>query len=230
MRWPSRASLLAGGLICCLPSVARAGMPSFTLTDAARMRVQTMSFFLIGLLLSAGFVKLLWNYLGKDWPVLPRLSYGKALAVVGLWGLLFVLVLTMISGARELMTPGAWKKDGATYKLADEAGDVDSDTRLERRVKLDGLRVALWKYADQHDGKFPEETGSAGIPQEQWYMPGPMHLRFLYIPGRSAGQGALPLVFEPEVFGPERLVLLTNGVIRAMRTTEIDKALAGEKR
>lgn len=228
MRCPSRATLLASGLIWFLPDVARAGMPSFTLTDAARMRVQTMSFFLIGLLLSACFIMFLWNYLAKDWPALPRLGYGKALAIVGLWGLLFVLVLTMISGARELMTPGAWKKDGVTYKLADESSDVDSDTRLERRAKLDGLRVALWKYADQHDGNFPEEPSSAGIPQEQWYMPGPMHLRFLYIPGRSAGQGALPLVFEPEVFGPERLVLLSNGVIRAMRTTEIDKAL--EKR
>ena len=36
------------------------------------------------------------------------------------WGSLFVLVLTMISGARELMTPGAWKKDGITYVLEDE--------------------------------------------------------------------------------------------------------------
>ena len=27
----------------------------------------------------------------------------------------------MISGARELMTPGAWKKEGFTYKLNDEA-------------------------------------------------------------------------------------------------------------
>jgi len=26
-------------------------------------------------------------------------------------------VLTMISGARELMTPGAWEKDGAIYRL-----------------------------------------------------------------------------------------------------------------
>jgi hypothetical protein len=27
-------------------------------------------------------------------------------------------VLEMIAGARDLMTPGAWDHDGATYKLA----------------------------------------------------------------------------------------------------------------
>ena len=39
------------------------------------------------------------------------------MAAVVLWGLLFMLVLTMISGARELLTPGAWEKKGATYQL-----------------------------------------------------------------------------------------------------------------
>ncbi len=42
-----------------------------------------------------------------------------------IWGLLFVLVLTMISGARELMTPGAWEKEGFTYVLAGEAENHD---------------------------------------------------------------------------------------------------------
>ncbi len=37
--------------------------------------------------------------------------------MVVLWGLLFTVVLAMISGARELMTPGAWEKQGATYRL-----------------------------------------------------------------------------------------------------------------
>ena len=31
------------------------------------------------------------------------------------------VVLAMISGARELMTPGAWEKHGATYRLKEEA-------------------------------------------------------------------------------------------------------------
>ena len=92
-------------------------MPSFTLTDVARLRVEVISFFLMGLLLSAGVVMAVWNGLRRDFAWLPRLSYGKACGVIVLWGLLFVVVLTMISGARELMTPGAWEKEGVTYKL-----------------------------------------------------------------------------------------------------------------
>src|SRR5262245_5092330 len=81
---------------------AHAGMPSWTLTDVARMRVESISFFLAGFLVSSLLIKFLWNGLRRDFPVLPRLSYPRALGLVGLWGLLFVLVLTMISGAREL--------------------------------------------------------------------------------------------------------------------------------
>jgi hypothetical protein len=51
----------------------------------------------------------------------PWISYPKALGVVVLWGLLFSVVLAMISGARELMTPGAWEQQGATYRLRDGA-------------------------------------------------------------------------------------------------------------
>jgi hypothetical protein len=100
-----------------IASPARAGMPSLHLTDIARLRVENISFFLVVLLLSALCVQLIWNWLRADFPRLPRLTYPKALAIIGLWGLLFVLVLTMIAGARELMTPGAWEKHGTTYRL-----------------------------------------------------------------------------------------------------------------
>jgi hypothetical protein len=94
-----------------------AGMPSFSLSDVAKLRVEAISFFLVVLLLSAFVVQRLWNSLTKDFPRLPRMSYRRSLMVITLWGFVFVLVLSMISGARELMTPGAWEKVGATYKL-----------------------------------------------------------------------------------------------------------------
>src|SRR5438876_11472965 len=100
------------------PSDALAGMPSITLSDVARMRVQTISFFLMTLLLSAAAIQFLWNRLLRDFTSLPRLTYGKAVGVVVLWGLLFILVLTMISGARELMTPVASEKQGFSYRPA----------------------------------------------------------------------------------------------------------------
>ena len=96
-----------------------AGMPSFTLSDVAKLRLDSISFFLACLLLSAWGVKALWNSLAHDFPRLPRMSYFRALSVITLWGFLFVLVLTMISGARELLTPGAWEKQDVTYKLKD---------------------------------------------------------------------------------------------------------------
>ncbi len=112
---------------------AIAGMPApltedlqtiLRLRESPHQRLQAISFFLVGIVASALAVKLLWNGLTRDWPRLPQLSFAKSLAIVALWGLMFLVVLTMISGARELMTPGAWKKDGATYSIRDEPADV----------------------------------------------------------------------------------------------------------
>jgi hypothetical protein len=109
-------------------TAARAGMPSalpqdfatvLRLSGSAEARLQAISFFLLGIGLSALAVMLLWNYLRRDFSRLPRLTYFKALAIVVAWGLVFVIVLTMISGARELMTPGAWRKQGLTYTIDD---------------------------------------------------------------------------------------------------------------
>ena len=126
--------LIAASLVLGRADDARAGMPSIVLTDLARMRLQTISFFLLGILASGWVVQRIWNALGRDFPRLPRLGYGKALGLVALWGLLFVLVLTMISGARELMTPGAWEKDGLTYKLAEDDRPAPVDPHeAERR-------------------------------------------------------------------------------------------------
>lgn len=109
-----------------LPASALAGMGVMTFEDVGtylalsqltRERLQAISFFAVCLLLSAGLVRLVWNSLKKDFPRLPRLSYFKSLGLVFLWGLLFLLVLTVIAGARELMTPGAWEKKGLLYEL-----------------------------------------------------------------------------------------------------------------
>lgn len=108
----------ACGLSLALASRAQAGMPSVTISDVHQLRLQTIGFFVAVFFACALGLKLIWNSLRKDFPSLPRLSYPKAVLLLFLWGLVFVLVLTMISGARELLTPGAWEKQGATYKLA----------------------------------------------------------------------------------------------------------------
>jgi heme/copper-type cytochrome/quinol oxidase subunit 1 len=105
------------------PRVALAGMPvPYTLRELAILRLEAISFFLATLLVCGVIVRWVWNGLRPETSRLPRLTYGKALGVVVLWGLLFSVVLTMISGARELMTPGAWERHGATYRLVPPDG------------------------------------------------------------------------------------------------------------
>jgi hypothetical protein len=199
-----------------------AGMPSLQLTDIAKLRLENISFFLAGFFLTALFIMLLWNWLAKDWTFLPRLSYLKALGVV----VLFVLVLTMISGARELMTPGAWEKKGATYQLVDDSKAIKMQ---ERRTRLEKLRDALDKYAMEHDGQYPLERSNPAIPAELWNVPDPSGMQYLYIPAER-GKGPIPLAFEPELFGSERLVLCANGAIVTMTSDDIARVFAAEKK
>jgi hypothetical protein len=45
-----------------------AGMPSVSLTDVAKLRLENISFFLVGFFVCAFLIKLLWNYLASDPP------------------------------------------------------------------------------------------------------------------------------------------------------------------
>ena len=200
-------------------------MPSITLTDVARLRLQGISFFLLGLLLSAGVVMAVWNFLARDFPKLPRLSYLKACGVVVLWGLLFVVVLTMISGARELLTPGAWEKAGLTYQLKED--DEAARQRLaaqwrDRHAQLSGpLWLALSEHALRHDGNFPSRADDLAADRAVWDVPAIPGTRYVYVPGRTRSGPPLPLAYEPEVFDGKHFVLLTSGRIEELPFGEI---------
>jgi hypothetical protein len=159
----------------------------------------------------------------------PRLSFGKALAGVLLWGLLFIIVLAMISGARELMTPGAWRKQGFTYQLADEGPEATAAAAL-RRQHLERLRTALWHYAALHQGRFPSTAEGSDVPAELWEVPGSGGLRYLYVPGLAAEGPAALLVYEPELDPAQRFVLQTDGEILPRSSADIRDALNREKR
>lgn len=196
-------------------------------TWSAQLRWQAISFFGVGLLVSAAGFRWLWNRLARDFTRLPRLTYGRAASFVVLWGLLFVIVLTMISGARELMTPGAWRKQGWTYALA-ESGQPAAEESQRRREQLERLRLELWQYAALHEGRFPPESefGANGLAE----IPGWPGAKFIYVPGRKAGNEGELLAFEPVLAQKERFVLLTNGMIGTMISAEIEKRLEGAKR
>ncbi len=226
--WPVVSCALAIGAV---PAVAQAGMPSYTLTDLARMRLETISFFLLAVLLSAWAIQGLWNGLRKDITKLPRLSYRGALFGTILWGLLCLCVLTMISGARELLTPGAWEKTGATYQLGDSEDDATDDelevTLADRELQLVRLQLALWEFAHQHAGAFPESIESSEFEESLWIQPGQPPVRYLYHGGHTVEEGQAPIVIEYAIYNDDRqLILRADGEVtmRDLTSREVPPA------
>lgn len=200
---------LAAALWLAIASPAHAGMTVITLTDLARARLDALSFFVVAYFLTAWGVKGLWNHLAKSFSALPRLDYRRALALVFLSGLMFYVVLTMISGARELLTPGAWEKQGTGYRSRE--GGVAELTKDERRQSLRELQDAIWAYAKAHDGKAPPGPLADGIEPARWRFPGGG--LYCLMPGVRPGGGREILVYEPSAAGGRRFVLLADGTI-----------------
>jgi hypothetical protein len=202
------------------------------LSDMTRARLEAISFFVLALLACAGLIRGIWNASRKDFPALPRLSYGRACGVVVLWGLLFVLVLTMVSGARELMTPGAWDKAGLTYRLAPPEPPPVERQIAERYRALDRLRETLGAYADAHGGQFPSPEAAGEIPEDAWRVPAASGGRYIYLGGRATDEYPdrhLPVVYEPDVVGPDRLVLQADGEIVWMPADAVEQASRGRQ-
>ena len=120
------------------------------------------------------------------------------------------------------MTPGAWKKQGFTYKLAgsDESAS-DPPPPTVRRQHLEQLRQALWHFAATHQGHFPSEGERTAIPADLWIVPETGGLRYQYRPGQIADQIAAPLVIAPELEVGRRLVLQTDGTIADVPASEV---------
>ncbi|HEX6986272.1 MAG TPA: hypothetical protein VF170_12900 [Planctomycetaceae bacterium] len=217
-----------------MPGLIPGGMPTVTLSDAAALRLETISFFLVAFLLAAWGVKGLWNLLRRDWPALPRLSYPAALGMTGLWGLLFVLVLTMIAGTRELLTPGAWEKRGVTYRLKkgeERVPPVSDATAEDRERRLRDLGRALLAFAATHEGRFPHRDETDEIDDALWRLPNRPASNYRYVPGATAdGKGGKQVVaYEPMLFDSGQLVLLSDGTVEAMTPEALAEALPPEE-
>ncbi|HEX8440516.1 hypothetical protein [Archangium sp.] len=218
---------LSFALLLLTPAVALAGMPSFVLSKVASMRFEAISFFLLVFLGVTLAVWALWNRLQRDVPRLPRLGFGAALALVFLWGLGFQLVLSMIAGGRELMTPGAWTKKGTTYELETALPPAKELVLQARRQRLEELRVALWAYAAEHGQHFPPSDLAPGLPEERWRVLGSSGMHFIYVGGQKADAPSAPLAYEPGLFGRERWVLFTDGDIRQVPLEALHATLGG---
>lgn len=190
-------------------SHASAGMTVITLTDVARARIDALSFFLFLYLVIAWVVKIIWNQLTKTFTSFPRLKYLQALGVVFITGLLFYVVLTMISGARELLTPGAWEKQGTGYRMR-EGGPARLD-KEERRNAMRDVQVAIWTYAKTHEGNAPASPLVQGMDPTIWEFQGGG--LYCLMPGVKPGVGRDILIYEPSSAGARRFVLLADGSI-----------------
>lgn len=206
-------------LVSSLP--VSAGMTVITLTDIARTRIDALSFFVVTYLLICWVVKLLWNHLGKTFPALPRLDYRRALGLVFVTGLMFYVVLTMISGARELLTPGAWEKQGVGYRLRENG--VSALGKEERRGRLRDLQSAIWAYVKTHDGMAPPGPFAAGMPSVLWEFPGGGFYCLMH--GVKPGVGRDILVYEPSAAGARRFVLLADGAIEDFAEGELKRRI-----
>jgi hypothetical protein len=142
--------------------------------------------------------------------------------------LLFVLVLTMISGARELMTPGAWESSGVTYRLKQKSGSDESQEDA-RKQQMTRLKEALWRYARANGGRFPSSQSDPAVAAKLWELPDAGGLQYVYLGGIANALDPIPLVIEPEVYGSDRWVLFTDGTLRQCTRHEIDRALAESK-
>lgn len=211
-----------GLLLTCLVFLthpARAGMPVFQLTDVVRLRLEDISFFVFLLVLATFGIRLLWNFLAKDFSRLPRLSFLKALSLTLLLSLLMLLILVMISGARELLTPGAWYRQGSHYRPNDVG---NGEMRLQ---SMEGLRSALMQYAQNHSGRFPPHDYVSDISPKVWQAPDSAGTRYIYVSGLDLGQSNAVLACEPQHFGEERMVLFVNGRVATLKTQEIYKLM-----
>src|SRR5262249_19539924 len=144
---------------------ANAGMTVYGLRDTYRLRFEDISFFIVLLLVCSALFQFLWNHAVKGFSLLPKLKFLQALILATLFGLLMLLILTMISGIREVLTPGAWRRQGSSYRLN------DSSQEPARRRSLEQLRTSLFEYARTHQGHFPDYDFTPEIPEKLWESP-----------------------------------------------------------
>lgn len=164
-------------------------MTSFSLTEVAEARLDAISFFLLAFLLSALLLRWAWNVLARDFTWIPKLGYRQALAVLVVSGLFVHVALSLIAGARELMTPGAWVRTGATHQLAPPERASAAWLESGRRFALERLRDELWAYAAAHEGRLPESREDPAIASASWSGVHPTGESLAYLPGRSVGKG-----------------------------------------
>jgi hypothetical protein len=214
------AGVLANaGFVCS----AEAGMTVYGLRDIYRVRFEEMSFFIVLFAACAVFLKFLWNHAVKGFPAIPRLKLRHSFSLALLFGVATLLILTMISGIREVLTPEAWRRQGSSYRLNSSAQEP------VRRRSLEQLRAALFEYAQNHQGQFPPHDYVPEIADKLWQAPDQLGSHYVYSGGLTTNNSHALLAFEPPNFGDQRLALRASGEIAFLSQAEIEAATAARR-
>lgn len=204
-------------------SSAQAGMTVYGLRDIYRLRFEEMSFFIVLFVACAVLLKLLWNHAVKGFPGIPRLKFRHSFSLALLLGFAMLLILTMISGIREVLTPEAWRRQGSSYLLNSPAQEP------VRRRSLEQLRAALLEYARNHQGQFPPHDYVPEIADKLWQAPDQLGSHYVYSGGLTTNSSRALLAIEPPNFGDQRLGLRVSGEITFLSQAEIDAGLAARR-
>jgi len=197
-----------------------AGMTVYGLRDIYRLRLEEISFFVLLFLVCSLSFQLLWNHAVKGFQFLPRLKFTQALCLSLLFGLATLLILTMISGIREVLTPEAWRRQGSSYRLNDPSQEPG------RRRSLEHLRGALFEYARAHEGRFPPHDFVPEISEKLWESPDQAGSHYVYSGGLGTNDVEALLAVEPPNFGDQRFALLVSGDIKLFSSLDIQRRLS----
>jgi hypothetical protein len=192
----------------CFIHSANAGMTVYGLKDIYEMRLEQISFFLFLLLFCTVMFRFLWNHAVKGFDFLPKIKFVQALCLALLFGFLMLLILAMISGIREVLTPEAWRRQGNSCRLNDPSQES------ARRRSLEQLRSALFEYARSNQGRFPPHDFVPEIPDKLWESPDQLGTHYIYFGGLTTNQVQAMLAAEPPNFGDRRFALLVSGEIQ----------------
>lgn len=203
-------------------------MPSISLTEVAEARLDAISLFLVAFALAAWILLKAWNRLARDFAWMPRLRYRGALAALVVSGLFVYTAMSLIAGARELMTPGAWVRTGSTHRIAYPERDPKPWLESGRRLALEHLRDLLWIHAAAHEGALPGNRSDGTIPESAWSGVHPADEPLAYVPGRRPGEGAAIVVYEPDAYGPVRFALQEDGAVVKLSPADLRKRLVDE--
>ena len=231
---------------------ALAGMPHARAHRWSQVRVETLSFFIVVLLVCVAVIRWLWNGLAKDFPAHAAIELRPDIGDGRAFGALPGSRADDDCLGRELLTPGAWQKQGLLYNAARAA--VAARAGQAGRSETVGPAVNVWKICKKRSGVMPNGT-RAGFPRATLCLRSSRRCGncpaltkcFIFTCRAWLSEGTVlfssnenrdsphlfvhrprVLAFEPDVFGGDRLVLRTDGTICRPFDGRASPPVAGE--